>query len=140
MLESIIEAAKNFCIHQLQKEPTLNETTVIPSSSIITSIALHTPSNQEFSVYLFFQKEFIQQVAYALLFEEQSDDETLDDMALECTNLIVGNAKVLSAQTSNTFTIATPLLLKQQPTITQPLQGILCDGSLFAFTLAAKGE
>ena len=129
MLESIIEATKNFCIHQLQLEPSLEECLEIPKEVITTSIEVDTQTDETLTIYLFAQKDFIQSIANALLFEEESDEETLVDMALESTNLIVGNAKVVASQNGLHFTIKTPKLSTDIPSIEQltSLQKIRCN-------------
>jgi chemotaxis protein CheY-P-specific phosphatase CheC len=46
--------------------------------------------------------------------EEESDEETQNDMALETTNLIVGSAKVLAEELNEQpFTIQTPHFVKR---------------------------
>ncbi|MCK9372665.1 MAG: chemotaxis protein CheX [Sulfuricurvum sp.] len=51
----------------------------------------------------------IQMITEIFLGEEESDDETLIDMLLETTNMIVGSAKVLASEAYDTsIRIATP--------------------------------
>ena len=111
MISTIVEAAKHFCVHQIQTDYTIKET-VSQMSAFIAYIDIDTHSNQRYRVYIAADKNFIQKVATLFLEEEYCDDETLMDMALETTNLIVGSAKVL-AETSNTpYTINTPCFEK----------------------------
>ena len=58
-------------------------------------------------------KNFIQRISKLFLEEDDSDEETLIDMLLETTNLIVGSAKVIAEESNeNTYTINTPHFLK----------------------------
>jgi CheY-specific phosphatase CheX len=55
-----------------------------------------------------FDKASIQKVSSLFLEENESDDETLKDMILETTNLIVGSAKVIAQESDRSFDIGTP--------------------------------
>lgn len=51
----------------------------------------------------------MQRISKVFLEEDNSDEETLIDMALETTNLIVGSAKVIAEEADeNPYTINTP--------------------------------
>lgn len=57
----------------------------------------------------------IQTIASIFLGEENSDEETLVDMLLETTNMIVGNAKVLAGELYQTaISISTPFIVSQE--------------------------
>jgi len=108
MLESIVEATKNFCIHQLRCTPNELESIDYETELYVGELEVITKDNEKYIVYVCASKNFIQNVAFAMLEEEQSDDETLYDMAMECTNLIVGSAKVIASKKNVDFDIATP--------------------------------
>jgi hypothetical protein len=51
----------------------------------------------------------MQRISKVFLEEDESDEETLIDMALETANLIVGSAKVIAEEADdNPYTIGTP--------------------------------
>ena len=111
MFESILEAARNFCIHQLGCTPVITKEIPENSEKIITSIEVSTPKNERYDVYIVAEKVFVQRIATIFLEETHSDEETLKDMAMECTNLIVGNAKVIAAEEMGiSLEISTPKL------------------------------
>jgi len=119
MFDWILEAAKNFCLHQLGCEATIDTTPLDTKETFIASIEIITDAQEKALVYFVMEKSFVQHVTYIFLEEEESDNLTLEDMALECVNLIVGNAKVLSAQNDEHFNIATPNLINTLPTYQQ---------------------
>ena len=112
MLHSIEEASKNFCIHQIREAHTVTDG---PSKkrTLIAYIDIETNSDQKHRVYVGADKPFVQRISKLFLEEDESDDETLIDMALETANLIVGSAKVLADSTTiNGFNIGTPNFVK----------------------------
>ncbi len=113
MLRTIIEAASNFCHEQLGVEKIeLHETKQLESGALVAYIDIETHQNGKYRAYLAAEKEFVQFVAQVFLEEEESDEETIMDMAQECTNLIVGSAKVIASKNGMDFTISTPHLEK----------------------------
>ena len=109
MLQTIVEAASNFCKEQLGAERMeLKKERSLQSGALVASIELETANEMSYKIYLAATREFVQFVAKIFLDEEQSDDETIMDMALECTNLIVGSAKVIASKNGLDFTISTP--------------------------------
>lgn len=62
-------------------------------------------------VYLLFNKAFLQLASAILLFEENPDEQTLEDIARELANLTVGRAKVMAQEQNRTFKISTPTYL-----------------------------
>lgn len=112
MLHSIEEASKNFCIHQIREAHTISDG---PSKkrTLIAYIDIQTNSGQNHRVYVAADKSFIQRISKLFLEEDESDEETLIDMALETANLIVGSAKVLADSSSvNGYNIGTPNFIK----------------------------
>ena len=108
MLTTIERATENFCIHQIRKEHNMNEG-ISKKSTLIAYIDIQTESKIKYRVYIASEKSFMQRISTLFLEEEESDEETLIDMLLETTNLIVGSAKVLAEEENkNPYIINTP--------------------------------
>jgi hypothetical protein len=108
MLDTIKEAAENFCIHQIRQPHELKDGTT-DKRTLIAYIDIDTQDNKKHRVYLASDKEFMQRVSKLFLEEDESDEETLKDMMLETANLIIGSAKVIAQEKSDTpYTIGTP--------------------------------
>ncbi len=143
MLQTIIDAAKNFCTDQLGKtDIQIISQPQIPQEGMVASIEIEESNERRFKVYLAAQKEFVQDVAKIFLDESQSDDETIKDMALECTNLIVGSAKVIASRNGLDFTISTPVLEEEDLTHRsfEEVAELMCSGnSLIIAVESLKG-
>ncbi|MCW8839161.1 MAG: chemotaxis protein CheX [Thiovulaceae bacterium] len=111
MFNTIIEAAKNFCIHQIRNEYTINDT-LNKNRTLIAYIDIDTHAGNKHRVYLSAEKAFVQKVSTLFLEEDESDEETLQDMLLETVNLIVGSAKVLADESNSSYSINTPFFEK----------------------------
>jgi len=108
MLKTIIEASENFCIHQIREKHVVNDE-ISKTRTLIAYIDIDTHSGQKHRVYIASDSNFMQRVSKLFLEEDESDEETLIDMTLETTNLIVGSAKVIAEEADeNTYTINTP--------------------------------
>lgn len=108
MLKTIIKASENFCIHQIRLPHTINET-ISKKRTLIAYIDIDTNDSKKYRVYIASEHGFIQKVSKLFLEEDESDEETLIDMLLETTNLIVGSAKVIAEEENeNPYTINTP--------------------------------
>jgi len=107
MLDTIKEAAENFCIHQIREPHELKDGST-QKRTLIAYIDIDTQDSKRHRVYIASDKEFMQKVAKLFLEEDQSDEETLKDMTLETTNLIVGSAKVIAQKSEDPYTIGTP--------------------------------
>ncbi|OHE17596.1 MAG: hypothetical protein A2525_01905 [Sulfurimonas sp. RIFOXYD12_FULL_36_11] len=108
MLNIIMEASQNFCIHQIRVPHEINDKTV-QMRTLIAYIDIETISSKKYRVYIAASLGFAQRVATALLEENESDEETLVDMMLETTNLIVGSAKVIAQKTNEyAYNMLTP--------------------------------
>jgi hypothetical protein len=108
MFQTIIQATENFCTHQIREDfkdiDSFNE-----DKSLITYIDISTSSETKHRIYIVSDLKFAQKVSKLFLEEDESDEETLIDMGLETTNLIVGSAKVIAAEgNSESYTISTP--------------------------------
>lgn len=108
MLKTIIEASQNFCIHQIRVTPIVNN--AISNKKVLTTyIDIDTHDGIKHRVYIASCSSFMQRVSKLFLEEDESDEETLKDMALETANLIVGSAKVIAEEANlNPYTIGTP--------------------------------
>lgn len=113
MLESLKTAAENFCIHQIRSEYVVTEE-ILKERTFIAYIDIEFKTAQKARVYIAYNDLFIQKVATLFLEEELSDEETLQDMSLESTNLIVGSAKVLSEESDEAFVISTPIFMSRE--------------------------
>lgn len=112
MLNIIIEASQNFCIHQIRVPHTVHEK-ITQMRTLIAYIDIEAINSKRYRVYVAASLGFAQRVATALLEEEDSDEETLKDMMLETANLIVGSAKVLAQESSQyAYNMLTPYFEK----------------------------
>jgi len=111
MFKTILKATENFCIHQIRCEYSI-EDEINKDRTLIAYIDIDAQSGDKYRVYISADKEFVQKVSYIFLEEEESDDETLKDMLLETTNLIVGSAKVLAEESDDSYNIKTPFFEK----------------------------
>ena len=108
MLKTIITAAENFCIHQIKEEHKLSDD-ITQMRTLIAYIDIETLDSEKHRVYLGAQHGFVQKVSMLLLEEDESDEDTLTDMILELSNMIVGSAKVIAEEENeNPFIIGTP--------------------------------
>ena len=108
MLDTIKEAAENFCIHQIRRPHELKDGST-QKRTLIAYIDIDTQDNKKHRVYIASDEEFMQRVSKLFLEEDESDEETLKDMTLETANLIIGSAKVIAEEISkNPYTIGTP--------------------------------
>jgi len=108
MLNTIKEAAENFCIHQIRQPHELKDGST-QKRTLIAYIDIDTRDNKKHRVYIASDTDFMQRVSKLFLEEDKSDEETLKDMTLETANLIIGSAKVIAEETSkNPYTIGTP--------------------------------
>lgn len=109
MLNTIIEASENFCIHQI-RVPHVIIDTITKERTLIAYIDIETQlDNKNHRVYLGAVPAFVQRISTLFLEEDESDEDTLIDMMLETANLIVGSAKVIAEELGeNPFTIKTP--------------------------------
>lgn len=108
MLNIIIEASQNFCIHQIRAPHEIVDN-ITKMRTLIAYIDIETLAGKKHRVYIGATPSFAQRISTLLLEEDESDEDTLIDMILETTNLIVGSAKVL-AETENeyAYTMSTP--------------------------------
>jgi len=109
MVAIIQEAVKNFSIHQLRT--TCEEVNTFSKvRTVVAYMDIEVVDGANYRVHIAYSYELLQCIAEVYLAEEESDDETLQDMSLETTNMIVGSAKTLASETSVHFDITTPHL------------------------------
>lgn len=112
MLNSIEEAAKNFCIHQIGEEHNVKEG-ITKKRTLIAYIDLDALDGKKYRAYIASDAGFMQRVSKLFLEEDESDEETLTDMTLETANLIIGSAKVIAeAKADSAYSINTPFFEK----------------------------
>lgn len=112
MFESLIQATENFCIHQIRSSHTIGNK-ISEKSVLISYIDTNSVEGDKYRVYIAMDKSLAQKISTIFLEEEESDDETLQDMLLETTNLIAGSAKVIAQDNSIAFDIATPFFINR---------------------------
>lgn len=120
MLPIIVEAAGNFCRHQIRlpyefsaKKP--------EGRTLFAFIDFDTQRGERYRAFIGCNLTLIQTITEVFLGEEQSSDQTLIDMLLETTNMIVGSAKVLATDVYETnMHIKTPFLLEKAFEVSSP--------------------
>jgi hypothetical protein len=121
MFDIIVQAAENFFTHQIGL-PFEVKAGQSEMRTIIASIDIETAADTTHRIYIACNDAMIASITELFLGEEIDDEETLTDMALETTNLIVGSAKVLAEECDAlAFTIQTPHFVKRD------LFDIACD-------------
>ncbi|HZF71656.1 chemotaxis protein CheX [Sulfuricurvum sp.] len=108
MLPIIVHAAENFCLHQLRL-PYQRINNPSKKRTLLAYIDIEAYDGTFHRVYIGCDDTLIQTIAETFLGEEESDEQTLIDMLLETTNMIVGSAKVLAEESYETsMSIMTP--------------------------------
>lgn len=111
MLPIIIQAAENFCYHQLRL-PYERIADTPQKRTLLAYIDIETLDGSLHRAYIGCDPILIQTISEAFLGEEESDEQTLIDMLLETTNMIVGSAKVLAeASYETSMSIMTPFFV-----------------------------
>ncbi len=113
MFNTIIEATQHLCKNQLELECNASEAQKNQTAMFIGYLDIEDDKTN-YRVYIALNQPLTQHVASVFLFEDESDEETLQDMFLEVINLIVGSAKVIAQDRLNhTVTISTPHFIKK---------------------------
>lgn len=106
MIESLVQATKNFFQHQLREnsiEKRLQKAEIMHKTHIDLLHGESTPA------YFYLHEAFLSKTALALLGDDFLDQETIEDLSKEITNLIAGSAKLLSeTHASGYFDIGIP--------------------------------
>lgn len=128
MLPIIVEAATNFCLHQIRL-PYDFVTESSKKRTLLAYIDIETANGDTHRAYIGCDVMLIQTIAEIFLGEDESDEQTLIDMLLETTNMIVGSAKVLAGELyETTMTIATPFVLSYEEIASLQLNEVQCIG------------
>jgi hypothetical protein len=111
MLPIIVQAAENFCHHQLRL-PYERISDAPQKRTLLAYIDIVTLDGSLHRAYIGCDPILIQTITEAFLGEDESDEQTLIDMLLETTNMIVGSAKVLAeASYETSMSIMTPFIV-----------------------------
>jgi hypothetical protein len=111
MLSIIVHAAENFCLHQLRL-PFEKISNLTQKRTLLAYIDVEIDDKSLHRVYIGCDDILIQTIAEIFLGENQSDEQTLIDMLLETTNMIVGSAKVLAEESYKvSMNIMTPFFV-----------------------------
>ncbi|MDD3595426.1 chemotaxis protein CheX [Sulfuricurvum sp.] len=114
MLPIILQAAENFCIHQLRLS--CQPITDSPQKrTLLAYIDVEAGDGTSHRVFVGCDFVLMQMITEMFLGEDESDEQTLIDMLLETTNMIVGSAKVLAEESyEQSMTIATPFFVSEE--------------------------
>ncbi len=127
MLPIIVEAATNFFLHQIRLPYDFIDST--KKRTLFAYIDIETTNGEIHRAYIGCDPMLIQTIAEIFLGEDESDEQTLIDMLLETTNMIVGSAKVLAGELYETsLSIATPFLLSDEEGSAAQLDNSKCIG------------
>ncbi|OHE04632.1 MAG: hypothetical protein A2513_04815 [Sulfurimonas sp. RIFOXYD12_FULL_33_39] len=108
MLNIIMEASQNFCIHQIRLPHEIHDN-ITQMRTLIAYIDIEVVGGKKYRVYIAVTSGFAQRISTIFLEEDESDEETLIDMVLETANLIVGSAKVLAQESDrHAYNMSTP--------------------------------
>lgn len=114
MLPIIVQAAENFCLHQLRL-PYHRISDLSQKRTFLAYIDIEAHDGTSQRVYIGCDRALIQTIAETFLGEDESDDQTLIDMLLETTNMIVGSAKVLAEESHKiSMSIMTPFFVSDE--------------------------
>ena len=107
MIEYISTATQNFFQHQMGTtcKTVANDEKM---RTVIAYIDINSSNDSKHRIYIAMQEALLQQITELFLGEDVSDKQTLIEMSLETSNMIVGSAKVLAEGTGSDFTIETP--------------------------------
>jgi hypothetical protein len=94
-------------VHQIREQFEILEG-ISQMSTLIAYIDIDRHDTKKYRVYLACNLSFVQKISKIFLHEDIYDEETLIDMVLETTNLIVGSAKVIAETSQDAYTINTP--------------------------------
>lgn len=112
MIDIIVQAAENFCIHQIRLDYVSQKPEQRPASkTLLAYIDVTTANDVVYRTYIGCNESMNRLLTKIFLDEDDSDEESLIDMLLETTNMIVGSAKVVAQKEfGTTMDISTPFL------------------------------
>ena len=67
--------------------------------------------DQNKTIHLFYNKEFLESMNEKITYDENPTEDMLIDLSTELANLLVGRAKVISAEKNVLFSIKTPFYI-----------------------------
>lgn len=111
MLNVLFRATENFFIHQI-RALYQSDDSFSKMRTVVAYIDVNASSGLQ-RVYVATSFGFAQRVSTLLLEELESDEETLVDMVLELTNLIVGSAKILAQESGLQYHMQTTPVLEK---------------------------
>jgi len=112
MISIIIEAAENFLHNQIDLKTHRTEE-LSQLRTVVAYIDVKMDDTSIKRVYLGYNEALLSEIVSVYLMEDEADEQTMIDMALEATNMIVGSAKVLAEKAQKEhFMITTPLFEK----------------------------
>ncbi len=112
MINYITTASENFFQHQVGTTcATGNISTQEKAYSAYIDIT--NSAHAVYRVYIVIDEPLLAHIAELFLGEDTPDEQTLQEMLLETTNMIVGSAKVLAEDSGSAFSIATPFIEKE---------------------------
>jgi chemotaxis protein CheY-P-specific phosphatase CheC len=92
----LIRAIRNMFVGQIDLKPQPFKAELLDGKYYVSSIELHSKKEKEQNHFtLVLSESLLKQVCSVLLFEDEPDTATLEDMGTEVANQIIGNAKVL---------------------------------------------
>lgn len=92
----LIRAIRNLFVGQIELKPQPFKEDLLKGDYCTSSIELKSDKDKENNFFtLVLSNELLKEVCSVLLFEDDPDKETLEDMGAEVANQIIGNAKVL---------------------------------------------
>ena len=116
MITAIDNATKSFCTDIIGIE--IQKAKYFGKDFYGAAIALNE-NDQENQWYLLFKKNTLNEFSKALLFEDNLNEDDLDDLIKEVSNMIVGSAKVILEKENpdKTYKLSTPDFLGHVPRI-----------------------
>jgi hypothetical protein len=92
----LIRAIRNLFVGQIELKPQPFKADLLKGTSFISTIELKSEKDKENNVFtLVLSESLLKEVCSVLLFEDEPDVETMEDMGTEVANQVIGNAKVL---------------------------------------------
>ena len=92
----LIRAIRNMFVGQIDLKPQPFKTELLDGKYYVSSIDLKSEKDKENHHFTLVMSEpLLKEVCSVLLFEDDPDEGTIKDMAMEVANQIIGNAKVL---------------------------------------------
>jgi len=114
MINAIEQATTDFCTGIIGLE--LNTAKHVGKDLYGAAIAMYE-NDIESQWYLLFKKHTLNEFSKVLLFEENLNEDDLDDLIKEVSNMIIGSAKVIleTNNKKNSYKISTPDFLGHVP-------------------------